>query len=233
MYKMPCATKTRKNGSKYQGCWDESPSLARQSSIPMSMPMNISNDGSALSSLMLGMNPQAPPLQRTTSYQARRRALMMGGDMPDDIAVARRNMIGAPSPFIHGYGAIPNIGGGVASGRIDTSGSNVGLAYQHPVRNPNAKKKSEETRGTYTKKWDKKNPPRHLVKQGQVGIFSATSPKKYVVMSKNKALEMVKTHMSANVYKTFNNRLTNPQHNTYVDWEIHTSNKAMLALFNV
>ena len=57
---MPCATKARKNGTKYQGCWDESPSLARQSSIPMSMPMNISNDGSALSSLMLGMNPQAP-----------------------------------------------------------------------------------------------------------------------------------------------------------------------------
>jgi len=291
--KMPCATKKRKDGTKYAGCWTEKGGAKTKSTLPKKSnpPMG------PRQRLIAGLNPIVSPVQRTPGYNQARANLISGGDVVDEYTSARANLIGTGSPFIMDYGFIDigrrpdnpgrintgilnqgaNITGMSAEypgnpyymgnqgppGRINTGilnqGANMtGMSAEYPV-NPYsmgnqgppgrintgggnnvaldgskmAKPESSIKRGVYTDKWDKKNPPRHLVKKGQVAIFNNKGEKRYVVLSKKKALDMVKSHMSSKVYDTFRKRLTDSTHSTYVDWELHTSNKLLLKLFKI
>jgi hypothetical protein len=90
--------------------------------------------------------------------------------------------------------------------------------------------------GTFTEKWDKKNPPRHMVKKGELAVFAntgRTGKKKYVILSKEKALSMVRDTQSKTVYNRFHKRVSVKEHSTYVPWEIHTSDTGLLKLFGV
>ena len=204
--------------------------LSRQSSIPMMNSSNLSSsmyeENDMRANLIAGMPMMGGGLPRTTSQQARRNELILGIETSGPSASAlgaRSKFLGgmSASPFIMGYGAIPHIGGaGGGGGRIDTSGP-------HRVGDSGIK------RGVYTESWDRKNPPRHLVKAGQVGVFNNDKQKRYAILSKSKAIAMVEKHMTEAVAKKFKQRITDKSHSTYVDWEIHTSNKKLQRLFGI
>jgi hypothetical protein len=91
-------------------------------------------------------------------------------------------------------------------------------------------------RGTFTGKWDKKNPPRDMVKKGDLAVFAntgKTGKKKYVILSKQKALSMVKDSQSKKIYNRFHKRVSVKEHSTYVPWEIHTQDPSLLKLFGI
>tara|TARA_R110002167_G_scaffold243618_1_gene449082 strand:- start:86 stop:862 length:777 start_codon:yes stop_codon:yes gene_type:complete len=258
---MPCATKKKKDGTKYAGCWNEKGGKTKSTNpivITGSAPM------SARQRLIAGLNPMESPVARSPGYNQARSNLISGGDVMDEYTSARANLIGTGSPFIMGYGGIPQFSGSPGYGsqgsqpRIDTGGPHrvganmTGMSAFYPPPKPKSQPKPKpkpqpepepqlqlkkssgaEQRGVYTEKWDKKNPPRHLAKAGQVVIFNNDKIKKYVTMTKTKALSMVQKSMSAAVYNKFKQRLTDKTHSTYVDWELHTSNKKLQKLFGI
>lgn len=228
--------------------------LSRQSSIPMMNSSNLSSsmpdENDMRANLIAGMPMMGGGLPRTTSQQARRNELILGIETSGPSASAlgnRSKFLGgmSASPFIMGYGAIPHIGGaGGGGGRIDTSGPHrVGKTMNFYGKPLKPQKKAEKpkaveggsgiTRGVYTESWDRKNPPRHLVKAGQVGVFNNDKQKRYAILSKSKAIAMVEKHMTEAVAKKFKQRITDKSHSTYVDWEIHTSNKKLQRLFGI
>ena len=262
---MPCATKKRKDGTKYAGCWTEKGGKTKSTLPKKSNPPtgNVMRFMGPRQRLIAGLNPIVSPVQRTPGYNQARANLISGGDVVDEYTSARANLIGTGSPFIQDYGFIdigrrPDNPGRINTGILNQSANMTGMSAEYPG-NPYsiggsgppgrintgggynvaldgskmAKPESSIKRGVYTDKWDKKNPPRHLVKKGQVAIFNNKGEKRYVVLSKKKALDMVKSHMSSNVYDTFRKRLTDSTHTTYVDWELHTSNKLLLKLFKI
>lgn len=220
--------------------------LSRQSSIPMMMPQTVS-DGmdDARANLIAGL-PMAPPsLQRTASNIAKRQALK-GGYTPATGPSAsamdlRQQFLGdmGSSPFVMGYGA-GSIGGAPPNrGRVDTHGPrNVGKTI----------KSSGIKHGVWAGKWSQK--AKDMLKEGQIMVVNnddtekkGKNPKparkggrRYAIVNREKAIHMVEklpTTGKLTGVKVFRKRLTDKKHTTYKNWEIHTNDKQIQALFGI
>ena len=222
--------------------------LSRQSSIPMMMPQSVS-DGmdDARANLIAGLPIPPPTLQRTASNIAKREALKGGytpASGPSASAMDLRKQfigdMGGDHPHVMGYGA-GSIGGHPIAppNRVDTHGPrNVGKTI----------KSSGIKHGEWKGKWSVK--ARDMLKEGQIMVVNnddtakgGKNPKegrkggrRYAIVNRDKAIHMVeKLPVTGKLtgVNTFRKRLTDKKHTTYKNWEIHTNDKRIQALFGI